>query len=51
LNHQEWWHTPVISTFRKLREEVHTFEGSLGYVTRPCLKKPYTKLRSIELDG
>jgi hypothetical protein len=28
-----WWFTPVISAFRRLRQENHKFEASLGYIS------------------
>jgi hypothetical protein len=32
-------HLPVISSFRRLRQEDHEFQSSLGYIARLCLKK------------
>jgi hypothetical protein len=36
---QAWWCTPVIPAFRRLRQEDHGFEASLGYLVRPYLKR------------
>jgi hypothetical protein len=32
------WLTPVITAFRKLRQEDYKFKASLGYMARPYLK-------------
>jgi hypothetical protein len=32
---QVWWLKPVISALRRLRQEDHKFEVSLGYTARP----------------
>jgi hypothetical protein len=32
-----WWHTPIISALRKLRQEGQEFEASLDYIRRSCL--------------
>jgi hypothetical protein len=36
---------PIIPTLRRWRQENHKFNGSLGYIVRPCLKtsKPLKK--------
>jgi hypothetical protein len=31
---------PVISAIKRLRQEDCKFKNSLGYMVRPCLKKP-----------
>jgi hypothetical protein len=35
----EWWHIPVISPLRSLRQEDSKFKASLGHIERLCLKK------------
>jgi hypothetical protein len=30
---------PVIQILRRLRQEAHDFQASLGYTARPCRKK------------
>jgi hypothetical protein len=32
-----WWHTPIISALGRLKQEDCEFEGSLGYMAKPCL--------------
>jgi hypothetical protein len=34
-----WWYIPVISAFRRLRQEDHEFKANLGYIMNPYLKK------------
>jgi hypothetical protein len=36
---QAWWCTPILPALRRLRQEDWKFKDSLGYITRPCLKK------------
>jgi hypothetical protein len=36
---QEWWHTPVIPAFQRLRQEDFEFEANLGYTGKSYLKK------------
>jgi hypothetical protein len=38
-----WWHNPVISALRKLRQEDLNFKASLGYIVRNCLKNQTNK--------
>jgi hypothetical protein len=33
-----WWHTSVILVLKRLSQEDHEFETSLGYTVRCCLK-------------
>jgi hypothetical protein len=40
---QAWWHTPVIPTVKRLKQENHEFQTSLGYKARPGLKKTMKK--------
>jgi hypothetical protein len=37
-------HIPVIPALRRLRKKDNRFESSLGYIVRPCLKTPKTKI-------
>jgi hypothetical protein len=37
---QVWWHRPVISVLRKLRQEDHKFKASLGYQGYKAKTKP-----------
>jgi hypothetical protein len=34
-----WWYTSVIPALGRLRQENHEFQGSLGYIARPYVKK------------
>jgi hypothetical protein len=34
-----WWHTYIIPTFEKLRQEDHKLQASLGYTKRLYLSK------------
>jgi hypothetical protein len=34
-----WCYMPIISAFRRLREEGCEFSGCLGFIDRSCLKK------------
>jgi hypothetical protein len=36
---QTQWHTPIITALGKLKQEIHKFKASLGYIVRLCLKK------------
>jgi hypothetical protein len=40
---QEWWCTPVIPAFGRLRQEDLEFKANVGYIVSPCLKKPKKK--------
>jgi hypothetical protein len=33
-----WWHTPVMPALRRLKQEDHDFQASLGCIERPCVK-------------
>jgi hypothetical protein len=35
---QKQWYTPIISAFRRLRQEDHKFKASMDYIVIPCLK-------------
>jgi hypothetical protein len=42
FNHNKiwaWWYTPVIPAARSCKQEDHEFKASLGYTTKPSLKK------------
>jgi hypothetical protein len=34
-----WWYISVILALGRMRQENGEFKDSLGYITRPCLKK------------
>jgi hypothetical protein len=34
-----WWHTPVFTAVRKLRQEDHKFQASLGYIVSKTLSQ------------
>jgi hypothetical protein len=38
-----WWHRPVISRCKRVRQEDGKFEASLGYTERPYLKTKQNK--------
>jgi hypothetical protein len=38
-----WWHTPVISALRRLKQEDCEFDVSLNYIVRPCSQKEKKK--------
>jgi hypothetical protein len=37
---QAWWYSPIIPALRRLRQENLKFKTRLGYIGRPCHKKP-----------
>jgi hypothetical protein len=39
--------TPVIPAPRRLRQEDREFEGCLGYIVKPCVKKEKKKKNCI----
>jgi hypothetical protein len=47
-----WWHMPVITALRRLRQEDHEFEAIVNYIEKPCLnkKKKERKLTSVYGD-
>jgi hypothetical protein len=42
---------PIIPALRKLREEILTFEASLGNTARPCLKNKKTSQKWWLIPG
>jgi hypothetical protein len=41
---------PVILALRRLRQEGHEFEASLGYLVKPCFKKERKKIQLCFLN-
>jgi hypothetical protein len=51
LERQMWWYTPIIPKRRRLKQEDHEFEASLGYIVRSCLKTTNkTKIKSNQIQ-
>jgi hypothetical protein len=42
-----WWYMPVIPALGRLTKEDHKFQGTLGYIARPYLKKWKEKKRQL----
>jgi hypothetical protein len=39
---QKWWHTPILPSLERQRQEDHELEASLSYTERSCLKTTIT---------
>jgi hypothetical protein len=45
------WHIPIISALGRLRQEAcKKFQGSMGYIPRPCFKTTTTKKLTKDME-